>query len=163
MNRRQLLKIFPAIGYSLALPVLAFAAHSPLVNTLTAKQAVLASLNAVEGLASGQKNPKFGILVVGEVGLDLLLDHPDAGLLTHSSLRKASGVARSWALNRSHRPVNASRKVAMPLSAETPAPVKTTICSACCRAMTKAWGMGMCGAIEGLGFMAFSLKLKRSV
>ena len=92
MNRRQLLKIFPAIGCSLALPVLAFAAYSPLVNTSTAKQAVMASLNAVEGLASGQKNPKLGILAVGGVGLDLLLYHPVAGLRTHSSVHEISSA-----------------------------------------------------------------------
>ncbi|MNT36719.1 hypothetical protein D3C72_1728200 [compost metagenome] len=38
----------------------------------------------------------------------------------------ASGVASACASKRDHRPVSAPRKVAMPLSAETPAPVKTT-------------------------------------
>src|SRR5882724_1174903 len=41
-------------------------------------------------------------------------------------LRKARGVASSSGLNLAHRPVWASRKVGTPLSAETPAPVRTT-------------------------------------
>ena len=58
-----------------------------------------------------------------------------------SSLRKASGVAKSLTLKRSHRPVSASRKVAIPLSAETPEPVKTTMCLACCIAAINVCGM----------------------
>ena len=63
--------------------------------------------------------------------------HPQT---SSSSLRKASGVARSVASKRSHRPVSASRKVGIPLSAETPAPVKTTTCFAVCKAQTSSCG-----------------------
>src|SRR5690606_25632765 len=49
------------------------------------------------------------------------------------SARKASGVARRWGSKRAQSPVWASRKVAIPLSAETPAPVNTTTRLACAR------------------------------
>jgi hypothetical protein len=42
------------------------------------------------------------------------------------SAMKASGVANCSASKLAHRPVRASRKVGMPLSCDTPAPVKTT-------------------------------------
>ena len=54
--------------------------------------------------------------------------------------RKASGVARACASKRDHSPVSASRNVAMPLSAETPAPVKTTGRLLCRRACASGRG-----------------------
>ena len=74
--------------------------------------------------------------------------------------RKASGVARACASKRDHSPVSASRNVAMPLSAETPAPVKTTgrlLCRrACasgrgCRAASRSSRTGASGARGKVG------------
>ena len=75
------------------------------------------------------------------------------------SLRKASGVARSWASKRSHRPVSASRKVGILLSAETPAPVKITTCFACCRTLISSGGTAM----GVFGFMEFWFKANAAV
>src|SRR5690606_4666138 len=64
--------------------------------------------------------------------------HTSAG-----SRRNASGVARSAGSKRSHSPVSASRKVGMPLSADTPAPVKTTTWRALRKESSKASVIGM--------------------
>ena len=70
------------------------------------------------------------------------------------------GVARACASKRDHSPVSASRNVAMPLSAETPAPVKTTgrlLCRrACasgrgCRAASRSSRTGASGARGKVG------------
>ena len=94
MNRRQLLKLFPAIGSSLVLPVMAFAVHSPSINTSTVKQALSESLDAAKSLANGQKTSKIGILAIGGLGLglDLFVNHPVAGLLRHSSVHEINNA-----------------------------------------------------------------------
>src|SRR5690606_23966820 len=46
------------------------------------------------------------------------------------SARNPASVASVSGSKRAHRPVSASRKVGIPLSADTPAPVKTTTCAA---------------------------------
>ena len=57
-----------------------------------------------------------------------------------------SGDASSWGSNFAHNPSMASRKVGMPLSADTPAPVNTTTARADRSAAAKALGMtnGLC-------------------
>lgn len=83
----------------------------------------LAARAAAERLAS-----ELGEKVGETVGY-----HPQHRL---GSARNASGVASCAGSNRSHSPLSASRNVGMPLSADAPAPVKTTtLCAALnCRA-----------------------------
>ncbi len=59
--------------------------------------------------------------------------------------RKACGVASSVGSYCAHSPVCASRKVGMPLSLETPAPVSTTM-RGCWRRVLSSWGEKFIGS-----------------